>query len=122
MNDQKSNSKVKAFSSDTFFALALILSGCGHSMHIPKPLETIAAKNGTAWERVNEPGFGDNYIINFEAFTQFNKKLYVSGSKGANSIVGGLGGAKLFRLSKSRNRLNSTIPACRALASRRMYG
>ena len=50
------------------------------------------------WQQVTDNGFGDNHIINFEAFTQFNGKLYVSGSKGANSVVCGLGGAKIFRL------------------------
>jgi len=54
--------------------------------------------DGITWQQVTDNGFGDNHIINFEAFTQFNDKLYVSGSKGANSVVGGLGGAKIFRL------------------------
>ena len=54
--------------------------------------------DGKMWQQVTDNGFGDNHIINFEAFTQFNGKLYVSGSKGANSVVGGLGGAKIFRL------------------------
>ena len=54
--------------------------------------------DGKTWQQVTDNGFGDNCIINFESFTQFNDKLYVSGSKGANSVVGGLGGAKIFRL------------------------
>ncbi|MEE8383112.1 MAG: hypothetical protein V3V90_07290 [Thermodesulfobacteriota bacterium] len=56
--------------------------------------------DGKTWQQVTDNGFGDNHIINFEAFTRFNDKLYVSGSKGANSVVGGLGGAKIFRLAQ----------------------
>jgi hypothetical protein len=53
--------------------------------------------DGNTWQQVVDDGFGDKTIINIEAFTVFNDQLYVSGSKGANSLVGGLGGAKIFR-------------------------
>jgi hypothetical protein len=56
--------------------------------------------DGKTWQQVVDDGFGDNQIISFESFTQFGGTLYVSGSKGANSVVGGLGGAKVFRLVK----------------------
>jgi len=49
------------------------------------------------WTQVTNNGFGDTNIINFEAFTVFDGKLYVSGSKGASSTPSGLGGAKVFR-------------------------
>jgi len=54
--------------------------------------------DGLTWEQVTGNGFGDKDIVNFEAFTVFNKKLYVAGSKGASSTPTGLGGAKVFRL------------------------
>lgn len=54
--------------------------------------------DGLNWEQITDNGFGDRYIINFESFTLFKGNLYVSGSKGANSLPGGLGGAKIFRL------------------------
>jgi len=54
--------------------------------------------DGVAWQQVTSNGFGDTDIINFEAFENFADALYVSGSKGANSSVSGLGGAKIFRL------------------------
>ena len=57
--------------------------------------------DGITWQQVIDDGLGDNYIITFEAFTVFNDTLYVSGSKGANSVIGGLGGAKIFRLAQS---------------------
>jgi len=60
--------------------------------HIWKTADSIT------WQQVTGNGFGDRYIINFESFAPFNGSLYVSGSKGANSLPGGLGGAKLFRL------------------------
>lgn len=53
--------------------------------------------DGVEWQQVTGNGFGDTNIINFEAFTSFANQLYVSGSKGANSAVEGLGGAKIFR-------------------------
>ena len=49
------------------------------------------------WTQVTNNGFGDKDIVNFEAFTAFDGKLYVSGSKGASSTPSGLGGAKIFR-------------------------
>ena len=54
--------------------------------------------DGLTWQQVTGNGFGDKYIINFESFAPFHGSLYVSGSKGANSLPGGLGGAKIFRL------------------------
>jgi len=54
--------------------------------------------DGVKWQKVTGNGFGDDYIINFEAFTTFADTLYVSGSKGASSATEGLGGAKIFRL------------------------
>jgi hypothetical protein len=54
--------------------------------------------DGLTWKQVTGNGFGDSKTISFEAFTPFNGTLYVSGSKGANSMPGGLGGAKIFRL------------------------
>lgn len=54
--------------------------------------------DGITWQQVIDDGFGDDFIITFEAFTCFNNTPYLSGSKGANSVIGGLGGAKIFRL------------------------
>ncbi len=56
--------------------------------------------DGDTWQPVTTNGFGDDYITTFEAFTEFDDTIYVSGSKGANSVVGGLGGAKVFRMVK----------------------
>ncbi len=55
-------------------------------------------KDGINWQQVTVDGFGDDYIIGFEAFTVFDEALYVSGSKGASSSTEGLGGAEIFRL------------------------
>ncbi len=53
--------------------------------------------DGINWQQVTVDGFGDDYIIGFEAFTVFDEALYVSGSKGASSSTEGLGGAEIFR-------------------------
>jgi len=86
MNDQKSCFKVKGFRTYTFFALSFILSGCAHYTHIPKPLETISAKDGTLWKRVNEPGFGNDSNIAIVAMAEYQKRLYVMTR---NDIEGG---------------------------------
>ncbi len=57
--------------------------------------------DGIKWEQVTTDGFGDDYIVTFEAFTTFAGNLYVSGSRGASSATEGLGGAKIFRLISS---------------------
>jgi len=56
------------------------------------------SSDGLTWTQITNDGFGDTNIINFEAFTGFAGRLYVSGSKGASSTPEGLGGAKIFRL------------------------
>ena len=52
----------------------------------------------TTWEQITGNGFGDTKIVMFEAFTNFNSTLYVSGSKGASSTPTGIAGSKVFRL------------------------
>lgn len=52
------------------------------------------------WVQVTDDGFNDADIIIFEAFTEYNGRLYVSGSKGASSTPSGLGGAKVFCMIK----------------------
>ena len=54
--------------------------------------------DGINWTPVTTNGFGDDYIISFEAFAAFADSLYVSGSRGASSAAEGLGGAKILRL------------------------
>ena len=54
--------------------------------------------DGINWEQVTVDGFGDDYVIGFEAFTIFAGELYVSASKGASSSTEGLGGAEIFKL------------------------
>lgn len=53
--------------------------------------------DGISWEKVTDDGFGDVKVLNFEAFTEFNGTLYVAASRAANTVGGGLGGAKIYR-------------------------
>ena len=55
-------------------------------------------RDGRIWEQVSGDGFGDPYVLTFEAFANFNNMLYVSGSRASNTVGVGLGGAKIFRL------------------------
>jgi hypothetical protein len=54
-------------------------------------------RDGRTWEQVTGDGFGDPYVLTFEAFAVFNNMLYVSGSRASNTVGVGLGGAKIFR-------------------------
>ena len=56
--------------------------------------------DGITWEQVTDDGLGDVKVLNFEAFTEFNDALYLSASRASNTVGGGLGGAKVFRLVK----------------------
>jgi len=56
--------------------------------------------DGIEWEQVTDDGFDDVKVLTFEAFTEFNDTLYLAGSRAANTVGGGLGGAKIFRLIK----------------------
>lgn len=55
-------------------------------------------RDGTEWVPVTGDGFGDPHVLNFEAFTVFNDTLYVSASRAANTVGGGLGGATVYRM------------------------
>jgi hypothetical protein len=54
--------------------------------------------DGLIWTQVTNNGFGDTDTIIFEAFTKFDGRLYVSGSKGSSATPSGLGGSKIYRL------------------------
>jgi len=43
---------------------------------VPAALETITAEDGSVWERVNEPGFGDMYNTGVVALCPFQGSLY----------------------------------------------
>lgn len=44
--------------------------------NIPAALETITAEDGSMWERVNVPGFGNQYNVGVVAMSQFQGSLY----------------------------------------------
>ena len=61
------------------------------------------SKDGISWKKITVDGFKDDQIIMFEAFATYKDKLYVSGSKSANTELIGLGGAKVYcQLRESR--------------------
>ncbi len=55
-------------------------------------------KDGINWEKVTDNGFGDRTVLNFQAFTVYKGNLFVAGSRAANTVGGGLGGAKVYKL------------------------
>jgi hypothetical protein len=56
--------------------------------------------DGETWQQVIADGFGDKQITHIHSFVEFNGALYLSASKAANSLVGGLGGCKIYRMVK----------------------
>jgi len=60
----------------TIVALILPCLNCGQHKHIPEALETITAKDGTVWERVSEPGFGNDENIAAVAMQEYQGRLY----------------------------------------------
>jgi len=54
--------------------------------------------DGRTWQTVTKNGFEDKKVLTFEAFAVFNNSLHVAGSRASNTVGGGLGGAKIYRL------------------------
>jgi hypothetical protein len=55
-----SKTTLTAFGFFKILTIPLLCLQCGQYKHIPEALETITAKDGTVWERVSEPGFGND--------------------------------------------------------------
>jgi hypothetical protein len=56
--------------------------------------------DGKAWQQIINDGFGDKQITHIHSFVKYKGAIYLSASKGANSLVGGLGGCKIYRMAK----------------------
>lgn len=54
--------------------------------------------DGKTWQQVIDDGFGDKQITHIQSFAKYKGALYLSASKAANSLVGGLGGCKIYRM------------------------
>ncbi len=52
---------------------------------VPNNANIWKSKDGLTWEKITVSGFDDDQIIMFESFASFKNKLYVSGSKSANT-------------------------------------
>jgi len=76
MKKGKFKTRVTACSFLAFIALPFILLQCGQFKHIPDALETFSAKDGTSWERVSKPGFGDENNYSVVAMKEFQGRLY----------------------------------------------
>jgi len=59
-----------------FFALVLFLPHAAHAQAVPLALEEIVAEDGSVWERVSEPGFGNNNNICVVSMCSFQGSLY----------------------------------------------
>ena len=65
---------------NVFFLLCLLMifnSGCNNTWEIPEGLETVAGKDGSMWERVNQPGFGSDNNMSVVAMVEYQERLYV---------------------------------------------
>lgn len=59
-----------------FAALIMSAAGSGVAQDIPKALETITGDDGSVWELVCEPGFGNTNNISIDALCPFQGSLY----------------------------------------------
>ena len=77
MRNIRSDTKVITLCFYAFCLLTFVSLGCAHHTNIPNALETISAKDSSVWERVNEPGFGDENNFSIVAMADYQKRLYV---------------------------------------------
>ncbi len=57
--------------------------------------------DGVQWQPVTDNGLGDQDVVQFEAFAEYEGHLYVSASKGCLDTSCGLGGARMYRLAST---------------------
>ncbi len=55
-----------------------LLSGTAMAANVPAALETVTADDGSTWERVNAPGFGNNDNKCVVALSGYNGRLYAA--------------------------------------------
>jgi hypothetical protein len=58
-------------------AALLVYAGCTQN-NIPKALDSVTAEDGTAWERVTQPGFGNDNNISVAAIGEYNGRIYAT--------------------------------------------
>ena len=56
--------------------LLMIVPGASAALEIPQGLETVFGDDGSVWEMVNQPGFGDRNNIAIVALCPFQENLY----------------------------------------------
>ena len=57
-------------------ALCCACWGCGQGRHVPDALESLAGLDGSQWERVSTPGFGDDMNAAIVAMHEYRGRLY----------------------------------------------
>lgn len=62
----------------SILCIVIVFSGsCNNTWEIPEGLETVAGMDGSAWERVNQPGFGNDNNMSVVAMAEYQERLYV---------------------------------------------
>ena len=56
--------------------LFLLFGGCGQSVHVPEALSIVDGLDGSQWEQVCEPGFGDERNAAAVAMQEYRGRLY----------------------------------------------
>ena len=66
-----------AKATNLFFSITfLLVSQSVAALEIPQGLETLTGEEGSQWERVNEPGFGNRNNIGIVALYPYKESLY----------------------------------------------
>ena len=71
-----SNSKTQAICRVLMIMFLVILPGASAALEIPEGLATVNGEDGSIWEVVNQPGFGDKENIAIVALCPFQESLY----------------------------------------------
>ena len=59
-------------------AVLLMYTGCTKQNNIPEALDSITGEDGTTWERVTEPGFGNGNNISVAAIGEYKGRIYAT--------------------------------------------
>jgi hypothetical protein len=78
MKAHAQTNRVSSFAMYLMLAAALLVyAGCTQN-NIPAALESVTAEDGTTWERVTQPGFGNDNNISVAAIGEFKGRIYAT--------------------------------------------
>ena len=78
MKERVQTNRVSTLAMYLIIAAALVVyAGCTKN-NIPEALDSVTAEDGTTWERVTQPGFGNDNNISVAAIGEFKGRIYAT--------------------------------------------